>query len=79
MLQAGKSEEEVAIFAVAARNALKVEFRVGMDADDLAAIEARNLYLYGDPVGPTPAAQLKKYGNWSAVIDAACRHAKLLK
>lgn len=79
LLARGESEEAVARIAVATRNALKAEFRIGLDPIVLEAIEARNIAKYSDPLGPTPEAQLKRYGSWSAVIDAACRPAELSK
>jgi hypothetical protein len=79
MLARGESEEQVAHSAVDARNRLKAEFRIGLDPDILMAIEARNIALYGDPLGPTAKAQFRRYGSWRAVIDAACRPAELSK
>lgn len=77
MLAEGATEEDVARQLVGRRNELKRAVR----ADDPAAVqqwaERRNQKRYGNPVGPTPEQQLAKYGSWPAVIEAACRHAKI--
>lgn len=77
LLAEGHSLESVALETVARRNALKQAFRAGMEPAILALIEARNMARYGDAVGPNPTMLLERYGNWHAVIDAACRPADL--
>lgn len=73
----GWSEEEIARELVATRNSLKREIRLEDPPEILALITARNLARYGDPVGPDADTLFRKYGAWSAVIEAACRPAKL--
>jgi RHS repeat-associated protein len=53
MLRAGKGLTEVAEEAVRLRNQAKAAARVAMSAEEVAAVEARNLARYGDKLGPT--------------------------
>jgi hypothetical protein len=77
LIAQGQTAESVARRVVMARNHLKSQFRVGLPIDILAAIETRNIDLYGDPLGPDANAQLLRYGDWPSVIAAACRPKKL--
>ena len=74
---AGLDDEAVARELVFARNELKRRARHDDDPEDVRLMEARNLARYGDPLGPPPEWLFRKYGSWAAVIDAACRPARL--
>lgn len=73
MLASGVSEEQVARWAVAQRNQLKIEFRELTPPEMVAAQEQRNLRKYQDPVGPT-ADQLRAEGkSWMEMIKSSAR------
>jgi hypothetical protein len=69
----GASEEQIARALVQLRNAAKVAARAAMDPGDVAALEARNMAVYNDPIGLSTDYLYAKYGSWRAVIDAAYR------
>jgi hypothetical protein len=73
----GWAEEAIARELVSRRNELKRAARMHDDPQIVALMNARNLVRYGDPIGPTADQLLARYGSWRAVIDAACRHARL--
>ncbi|MBX9860083.1 MAG: hypothetical protein K2Y20_10900 [Sphingomonas sp.] len=75
---AGQSDEAIARALVARRNAMKAAFRECESPALVALIEARNLAKYGDPVGPGADHLFVKYGDWRAVIAAACRPALIV-
>lgn len=73
LLDGGTSEEQVARWMVAQRNALKQRFRACTPADDLARLQAWTQARYGNPLGPT-AEQLHAAGkSWRQIIDGAAR------
>jgi hypothetical protein len=78
MLAAGRSPEAVGRWAVSARNGLKIMAREFSPAAEVAKMEARNLSIYGNKVGPTAEQMLAKYGTWEGVISAATRTAGLI-
>lgn len=73
----GWTEEAVARTLVAERNELKRAFRSADDPRIVALMEGRNLARYGNALGPDADQLFAKYGSWSAVIEAACRPARL--
>jgi len=73
MRSVGASDEQIARVLVPMRNAAKVTMRGPMNPVDVAKIEARNMKIYNDPVGPTADYQYAKYGSWREVIKAAYR------
>lgn len=75
---AGQSDGAIARAPVARRNALKAAFRERESPALVALIEARNLAKYGDPVGPDADYLFARYGDWGAVIAAACRPALIV-
>lgn len=77
LLASGEPVEMVARRAVFARNQLKRKFRQGLPQEILDVIEARNVTIYGDPLGPKPEDQFARYGSWLKVIDAASRPSSL--
>ncbi len=70
MLARGEDAAIVACHLVVRRNALKREFRIGLDPVVLALVEARNLMKYGDPIGPSATRLGSLYESWEAVIRA---------
>lgn len=73
MLGAGDSEEQVARWTVAQRNALKQRFRAHTPADELARLQAWTQSRYGNPLGPS-ADQLRAAGkSWRQIIEGAAR------
>lgn len=76
-LRQGITEEEVARWIVAERNALKLAYRDLTPPDLLAIIEARTLRVYGNVLGPS-VAQLRAHGrSWREIIEAASRAGSL--
>ncbi len=76
MLAAGRSEEEVARWAVPQRNRIKLEFRELTPPKALETIEAWTLARYGHILGPT-IEQLRAAGkSWGEIIAAASRPGK---
>jgi hypothetical protein len=73
----GWTEQRVARALVDRRNRLKIASRKRDDAGAVAAMEARNIAKYGNSIGPDADALHRKYGSWAAVIEAACRPARL--
>jgi hypothetical protein len=72
-LHAGVSEEAVARWAVAERNALKQTYRGLTPAPVLARIVSRTLERYGNAMGPS-ADELRATGkSWRDIIDSATR------
>lgn len=72
-LAAGDTEEQVARWSVAQRNALKQRFRAHTPADDLARLEAWTRARYGSVLGPS-AEQLHAAGkSWREIIEGAAR------
>lgn len=72
-LAAGNSAEQVARWIVAQRNALKLRFRAGTPADELAHLEAWTRARYGNALGPS-AEQLQAAGkSWHEIIEGAAR------
>lgn len=72
-LAAGDTEEQVARWSVAQRNALKQRFRADTPADDLARLEAWTRARYGSALGPS-AEQLHAAGkSWGEIIEGAAR------
>lgn len=76
-LAAGADEESVARELIDLRNKLKAQFREYDDPKVVRLMELRNLQKYGHPLGPDADWLFRKYGNWNAVISAACRSARL--
>jgi hypothetical protein len=72
-LASGECEEQVARWAVAQRTALKRHYRALTPPDVLAAIEARSLLQYGEPMGPSIEALRARGKSWRAIIDSASR------
>lgn len=73
MLGSGVSEEHVARWAAAQRNALKQEYRDLTPTPVAARIAAKTLARYGSPMGPS-AEQLRAGGkSWREIIDSATR------
>lgn len=73
MLRAGASEEHVARWAVAERNALKQEYRKLTPATVVTRIAAKTLKRYGNALGPS-ADDLRAAGkSWREIIDSATR------
>ncbi|HSX91482.1 MAG TPA: hypothetical protein VLG41_01080, partial [Hydrogenophaga sp.] len=73
MLASGKSEEEVARWAHAQRNQLKVDFRDISPQDFVEKAEARNMLNYGNPLGPS-VEQLRGQGkSWLQIIESSAR------
>lgn len=56
----GFSKVEIAEHVVEARNQQKITSRNDMTAEERAALEERNIKIYGNPVGPTPESMFKK-------------------
>ena len=52
MTSEGFSKEDIAKHVVDARNQQKVTARANMTAEEVAGLEARNIELYGNPIGP---------------------------
>jgi RHS repeat-associated protein len=70
---AGQNAEATARMLHAERNALKLQYRELTPPDVLKTIEARNLKLYGDPLGPS-VDQLRAAGkSWDDIIESAAR------
>lgn len=69
----GRNAEAIGRAVVDLRNALKVRARALMSDSDREQLEARNLELYGDRIGPSYEQLLAKYGSPEAVIEAAVR------
>lgn len=74
---AGWSDEQIACHLVHQRNLLKKAVRRRDLPEDVKRMEARNMAIYGDPVGAGPQWFYRKYGSWAEVIEAACRPADL--
>jgi filamentous hemagglutinin len=73
MLSSGKSEEDVARWAHAQRNQLKLDFRDISPPEFVARAEARNIVNYQNPLGPT-IEQLRANGKtWADIINSATR------
>lgn len=73
MLASGKSEEEVARWAHAQRNQLKVDFRDISPQGFVEKAEARNILNYGNPLGPS-VEQLREQGkSWLQIIESSAR------
>ncbi|WP_198086260.1 hemagglutinin [Variovorax sp. E3] len=73
LLRSGASEEHVARWAVAERNALKEEYRKLTPALVVARIAAKTLERYGNTMGPS-ADDLRAVGkSWREIIDSATR------
>lgn len=69
----GGTEQQVAHWAVAQRNALKQRFRASTPPADVLRLQAWTLQRYGHPLGPT-AQQLHAAGkSWRAIIEGAAR------
>ena len=73
----GEPVEAIARDLVVQRNAIKQRFRAEDDPILVALMEQRNRKKYGDPTGPDADWLFRKYGSWEAVIDAACRPARI--
>ena len=73
----GADEESVARELIDLRNKLKAQYREYDDTRVVRLMELRNLQKYGHPLGPDADWLFRKYGNWNAVISAACRSARL--
>lgn len=72
-LGSGTSEEEVARWVVAERNALKQTYRDRTPAPVLARIVARTMERYGNAMGPS-VDELRAAGkSWQDIIDSATR------
>ncbi|BCN40570.1 hypothetical protein ALDI51_38890 [Alicycliphilus denitrificans] len=72
-LASGATEEDVARWAVAERNALKHTYRALTPEPVLTRIEAKTLERYGNKIGPT-ADDLRAAGkSWKEIIDSATR------
>ncbi|RZL93994.1 MAG: hemagglutinin [Variovorax sp.] len=72
-LGSGSSEEDVARWTVAQRNALKQDYRELTPAPVLARIDARTLQRYGNAIGPS-ADELRATGkSWREIIESAAR------
>lgn len=52
MTSEGFSKEDIAKHVVDARNQQKVTARANMTAEERVGLEARNIELYGNPIGP---------------------------
>lgn len=42
-----------------------------MSLQEVSGLEAGNVKLYGDPIGPTTTQMFNKYGDWGVVIQKA--------
>ncbi|MBS0452311.1 MAG: hemagglutinin [Proteobacteria bacterium] len=72
-LDAGESEEEVARWVVAQRDALKKTYRGLTPGPVLARIVARTMERYGNEMGPS-VDDLRAAGkSWREIIDSATR------
>ncbi|MFD9545125.1 hypothetical protein [Streptomyces sp. NPDC060022] len=69
----GSDEEEIARSIVEMRNDAKDFSRVGMSAEEIALLEARNMLKYGNPTGPTVGQQYNRFGSLAKVIEVATR------
>lgn len=69
MRSLGKSSQEIATRVVLQRNSQKIEARAWMKKEDVEKLEAGNIKLYGDPVGPTPGQLFEKYETWEKIIE----------
>ena len=72
LLKNGVSEETVAEKMVEERNAIKTKYRQFMDVDRVKVVEARNLGLYGDVLGPS-YEQLREDYSPREIIEKAAR------
>jgi hypothetical protein len=77
MLARGCDDETVARYLVQQRNELKQRYRAFDDPAIVALMEARNFAKCGNPLGPDVDQLFRRYGSWTAVIDAAARPARL--
>ncbi|STY80783.1 VENN motif pre-toxin domain-containing protein [Moraxella catarrhalis] len=73
MLKQGKSEEEVAVWAINKRNELKVKYRGDTPPEKLREIELRNIEKYGNALGPTAHYLRQKGKTWKEIIDSASK------
>ena len=73
MQAAGMSEEQVARWAVDRRNQLKIEYRELTPPEMLSNVEARNIRLYGNPMGPSVDQLLAKGKTWQEIIQGAAK------
>jgi RHS repeat-associated protein len=73
MKKSQKSMKEIAEKVTEIRNKAKVEARKFMDPKEVKKLEARNMGIYKDPVGPSAEYLFKKYGSWEAIIEASER------
>jgi len=60
MTAEGFSKVEIAEHVVEARNQQKITSRKDMTAEGRAALEERNIKIFGNPVGPTAESMYKK-------------------
>ncbi|VEG13743.1 hypothetical protein [Moraxella cuniculi] len=73
MLSQGKTEEEVAVWAINKRNELKVKYRGNTPPEKLREIELRNIEKYGNALGPTAHYLRQKGKTWKEIIDSASK------
>ena len=73
MLSQGKTEEEVAVWAINERNELKVKYRGDTPPEKLREIELRNIEKYGNALGPTAHYLRQKGKTWKEIIDSASK------
>ena len=73
MLDAGVSQEHVARWIVAQRNALKQRFRALTPPDDRVRLEAWTLGRYGNALGPSVEWLRDAGKSWREIIDGATR------
>jgi hypothetical protein len=73
----GWTEQRVARALVDRRNRLKRRAREFDDPIAVSLMRMRNLAKYDNPIGPDADALYRKYRSWAAVVEAACRPARL--
>lgn len=73
MRASGASTEEVAKYAYAARNDLKIKYREYTPPDMLEVIDARNMERYGNKIGPAFDDLIKKGKTFDQIIESSTR------
>ena len=70
MTSEGFSKEDIAKHVVNARNQQKVTSRANMTIDERAGLEARNIEIYGNPIGPNSQWLFNITSEGYSIIDA---------